>query len=252
MLFLGAHDSWTTAVTQSDDFGAARITTSDTSCTNPPIPPEGVQLRSAGYDGTGTLPADGGPPDISRTREGMLEFIVGGDIAPGSTLESALQRAHHGEAPPCGNAIADFVGDLNAPTNGIYGSATIVNVTQGTFFGYNADALESLTKDVMFLPGNPYPGPALSDALTNEGAKGSARAYVFTNDGHALGLDYRNGIDAVSAVWMADSIYNEYVTSTSLGAQTDWVVTFPTKHFYVDSLYGTVPKPPFESAFDAS
>jgi hypothetical protein len=48
---------------------------------------------------------------------------------------------------------------------------------------------------------------------------------------------------------MADTIYNEYIINTSLGANTDWVITFPTKRFYVDSLYGPVPIPPFPFAF---
>jgi hypothetical protein len=31
---------------------------------------------------------------------------------------------------------------------------------------------------------------------------------------------------------MADAIYNEYFVAAGLGASTDWVVTFPTKHYY--------------------
>ncbi|MDZ4811551.1 MAG: hypothetical protein SGI99_02910 [Pseudomonadota bacterium] len=41
-------------------------------------------------------------------------------------------------------------------------------------------------------------------------------------------------VDAVSAVLMADRIHNEYVTGASVGGVSEWVVTFPTKHFYTD------------------
>ena len=43
-------------------------------------------------------------------------------------------------------------------------------------------------------------------------------------------------IDAVSAVFMHEGIMNEYVTTDLINAATEWVVTFPTKNFYVDPL----------------
>ena len=55
-------------------------------------------------------------------------------------------------------------------------------------------------------------------------------------DGAPITLQYpaRQAIDAVSAVLMADEIHNEFVTSASVGGASEWVVTFPTKHFYTD------------------
>ncbi len=250
-LLLGAHDTWTASLTATGD-DLVRIKTSDTSCTLPPFPPEGTNLRAAGYDGTGDVPADGGPQGFSRTREGFFELIVGGDVIAGSSTELAMKRPAGGGKPAC---LADdhaFVQDLEDPTkSGIYGSAAILDVGSGTYFAYNADALLGIADDVMFLPGDPYPGPQLSDARNDEGVAGTARAYVTTTDGHGLVLDYHSGIDAVSAVFMADSIYNDYLVSQSLGANTDWIVTFPTKQFYADGLYGSVPKQPFDRAFVA-
>jgi len=251
VVFLGAHDAWTAAVSQSSEDEGARINTSDTSCTRSPIPPDGVNFRSADYDGTGIDPADGGPTGISRTREGSIEFIVGGNIKPGSPTDLAIEHPVSGGPPPCGGDFSNFVDDLEDPTGGVFGSAAIIDVGQGTFYAYNADALEGLSDDVMFVSGLPYPGPDLSGASNNEGVHGVARAFITTNDGHQIGVDYARGIDAVSAAFMADSLYNEYIVSDSLGANTDWVVTFPTKHFYVDSLYGAVPAAPFQNAFAA-
>ena len=48
--------------------------------------------------------------------------------------------------------------------------------------------------------------------------------------------------DPVSAVLMHDSVLNEFVLDTVTASGTDWVVTFPTKRFYVDIGTGAAPK----------
>jgi hypothetical protein len=74
---------------------------------------------------------------------------------------------------------------------------------------------------------------------------------MFDRNGRPLALDYALGVDAISAVFMADSVQNEFVFGASLGANTDWVVTFPTKRFYTDPLYGTSARSPFVEQFRA-
>lgn len=244
-LFLGAHDTWTGAVSAHDE--GAVINTSDRSCVLSPMVPDVATFRTAAFDDTGLNPPDGGPQDISRTREGFFEMIVGGDVKPGSATATAISRRPDLNLPTCDVDAHAFVNDLVTPTDGIFGSAIVVDVAQGTFFGYNADALQGIADHVMFKPGNPYPGPELNDASDNEGAAGTARAYVATKDGRGIALDYLDGIDAVSAVFMADAIYNDYIASDSLGAATDWIVTFPTRQFYVDNLYGNAAKKPFDN-----
>ena len=102
----------------------------------------------------------------------------------------------------------------------------------------------------MIYSGSADLNPSLQDATSAEATNGIARAYVFV-DGLLVQADYAFGIDAVSAVYMSDAIYNEYLVGAGLGANTDWVVTFPTKRFYVDNaLYGPgAPFPPFSEAF---
>jgi hypothetical protein len=73
------------------------------------------------------------------------------------------------------------------------------------------------------------------------------------NNGVLVTSNYTQGIDAVSSVFTADHVYNEYVTEPLVGASSEWVVTFPTKRFYVDpGLLGAKadPLPPFEQLFD--
>jgi hypothetical protein len=258
VLYLSPHDVWTASIGQIADDGGALMKTSDTSCTSTPFPANGQPLRSAGYDGTSVIPADGGPTSITRTREGFIEFIVGADITPGSPTDVAITHVQTGlpggGVPPGCASLNDATTqqDEVAPTGGIFGSASIVNVGEGTFFAYNADALQGFTDLPLFNPATAELGPTLAFANSNEAASaGGATAYLSTDTGTPLALDYARGIDAVSAVFMVDSIYNEYVVAASLGANTDWVVTFPTKAYYVDFIYGAVPLAPFGAPFAA-
>ena len=93
-------------------------------------------------------------------------------------------------------------------------------------------------------------GPTLGDANSAASAEGGALADVGGDGSCPRSLDFHSGIDAVSAVLMADTVYGEYITAVSLGASTDWVVTFPTKSFYVDkALRPANPTAPFEHPF---
>jgi hypothetical protein len=247
VLYLAPGDVWTASMSESS-FDGARLKTSDKSCTSPPFPDDGVPLSSAGYDGTSPgYPADAGPQDLSRTREGSIELIVGADIKPGSATAVAIDASQSG-LPSCTGLATMPLADLEAPKGGIYGSASIVDVGEGTFFAYNADALGGFTRRQLFSAASPL-GPTLADANSAESTLGGAVARVAGNAG-PLTLDYAAGIDAVSAALMANLMYDEYFVDAGFGASTDWIVTFPTKNFYVDkALYPTGPTAPFEQAF---
>jgi hypothetical protein len=257
VLFLSAHDVWTASLTSIADDDGAILRTTDTSCTDTAIPSDGVALRSADYDGNGVVPADGGSTSITRTREGFFEFIAVGDIVAGSPTEAAIVHVHDGGpddgAPPACDTIPPNWNqtDLVVPTGTLYGSAALVDVGQGTFYPYNADAISGLTSTRLdpYRDGAYPMGASWRDANSEEAVSGVATAYVTDNRGRPLPLDYAFGEDAVSAVFMANAQLNEYIVAPSLGANTDWVVTFPTKSFYTDAIYGAVPLAPFESAF---
>jgi hypothetical protein len=149
------------------------------------------------------------------------------------------------------NAGGEVYTATAANSGGLFGGAAIVNANNGTMFSYDAKALQgfearpgngvdSNTADgVHFRPGTIYPS-------LNSG--GETDATVFTGGGDSETLSYTYPVDAVSAVFMHDTVMNEYVVQEDLNAGTEWVITFPTRNFYVDDermvlegIYGEAP-----------
>jgi hypothetical protein len=259
-LFLSPNDVWTaniSEVTSGDATSGGQINTSDNSCidTLPSLP---YPFATSGFDGGAPgQAADSGPQTVDRTREGYIEMIQMGDIVPGTDLFAATKHVPdgtpNGGVPPCGTPIGDTAAtsaDLGAPTGGLFGSGAIVNVGQGTFFAYNTDAIDGFRDTPLFTDAGSL-SPTLNDASNVIALPATARAFVFTNGGTLLTADYDLGVDAVSAVLMSDAIFNEYFNPAGDGAATDWVITFPTKRFYVDKiLYPGNPTNPFQEPFD--
>ena len=88
-----------------------------------------------------------------------------------------------------------------------------------------------------------------------DSARDIATAYVPIGNA-MIKADYpasTRGVDAVSAVLMADTLYNEFDVEPSLGAASDWLITLPTKQYYVDpAIVGSTPEsflPPFQQVF---
>jgi hypothetical protein len=92
------------------------------------------------------------------------------------------------------------------------------------------------------------PAPDLDSASAD--ANGRYAALVIA-DGKPLQLEYVRPIDAVSALFMTDMLRGDFVRDPGLGADTDWIVTAPTKRFYVDpTLAGAHASAPFETGFE--
>ena len=248
-LYLSPRDAWTGRVSEVGAADGAALHTADVSCLWPPSPPTGMPFQSDRYTGASTQPADGGPMGIARTREGFIRVFALGDIIPGSALDDVIAHPVDGGAPTCepgviANSAAAL--DVEAPSgNPLYGSASIVNVGEGTYFGVVADALSDFT-DFQLLTGASWIPYYMGMANSAESAAGGAIAHVLDEQGHFASLDYAHPTHAVSAVFMAESLLNEYLVDPGLGAQTDWVVTFPTREMHVDSYFtGGEPIPPF-------
>jgi hypothetical protein len=257
-LFLSPHDVWTASISATgDEMSGGAINTADHSCVDvlPSLP---WPFATSGFDGGAPgQGADDGPQTVDRTREGYVEIISMGDIIPGSDLDAATTHAQNGTpdggVPDCGAPIGNTTAtsaDLDPPTGGLFGSGAIVNVANGTFYAYNADAVDGFSDSVIFTDPSSL-RPSLQDANNVAATNGVARSYIFTNGGNLLTVDYPNGPDAVSAVFQSDFIYNEYYNDPAGGGSTDWIITFPTKRFYVDKvLYPAGRTSPFVVPFD--
>ena len=273
-IFLSPFDSWSATVFALRDAGinsdGAAILTRDTSCTAPLFAEDGTSIGATPYvafrEFAYLVPSDGGPSTIDRTREGSIEIIAMSNL--GAPLSAAVAHGSNG-SPPTGCAqVRNLKGDepalSAAPSGGLMGTLSIVNSADGTYLTSRAEALAGFTGVPIFAAGaNSLDQPNLSSV--NDGAGGvlgsRATARIIDPAGKALTLTYpgpdtrSRRVDAVSAVLMADRIYNEYVMSASSGAASDWVVTMPTKAFYVDPSNigsGTDAIPPFTRVYNGA
>lgn len=267
-VYLAAGDVWTAAVTAAGD--GTRLLVHDESCTVPAIestPEQSVAFGTRAFDGRAPTGKDGGPVGVGRTREGHIEVVEMGVVKANTASAYALSPAgfdygsvggewQGGRPSNCarlrgawdraGYWTADPAVDLDPPTGGLSGSAVIVDVARGVVQGYVADALAEFHE----------PGKGLDhtapDALTPNIASGTSLDGLAYPSGRALTATFARGIDAVSALFMADAFFNEFWTAPALGAQSEWVVTYPTKRFHADPYYvGAAALPPFHAVFGA-
>jgi hypothetical protein len=261
-LYLSAYDAWTANVFALSDANItgdlAGLATSDESCTDPPLNATfggvpGKAYRSFATDQyTGGF-VDTGPAGDARTREGHIEMILMSDVLPDSALFHAITHVN-GVPPGCTTALLENAGGYAAPTldpltgnagtaadGGLFGSASIVDVAGGVFYAYNADALDGFSyRSLYTLPNDPQPTLA---SVNDRNDADSATARVFV-DGASVAATFPGAtpgsrkVDAVSAVFAANNVYNEYVSAPDGSSGTDWVVVLPTKHLYVDAQPG--------------
>lgn len=233
---LRPHAVWAAAITSTSD-GGAKLVMPDPACTSPAVPAEGLAFSSSGYDGSGSLPADDGPHDIGRTREGSIEVIGG----------ARLSEPDSGGVPAVD--CATVFGLLPTDTFGlvrpdpISGTGAIIDVGNGTFYGYAATAIAGFTDTSLYASDWGPLHRSLADANDDDGPSNHpvSRFYA-TNASSSASNDvltsaFDNGVDAITAVLMADSIQNDVVLDPALGARTDWVLTMPTRRFYLDPIY---------------
>lgn len=256
-LYMSRFDVWTAAVTSTDD-GGAQLITNDTSCTVPAIPDNGVAFRTAGLTGIGgTAPA--------RGAEGYVQMFEMGTLVDDNTDDgvnngqgSATAATHVNGVPTnCAQLTAawtfgatvnnywidDATTDLLAPSGGLFGGGSIVNVIDGTLVSYDAVALDNGIESVAhFQPETAQP----TFNILNDTA-------VVFNNGSIIESTYAgtlagDGVNAASALFTQEQIFNEYTTGGIAQAASEWVITFPTKQFYTTGIAIN----PFTDTYDTS
>lgn len=245
-LYLSPYDVWTGGVIQTAE--GASLVTQDNSCTAGALATEGQPFVTYLFDGSYEVPNQPGlvradsVSSAARTRVGHLEVIEMGEIdatlvlgtvnGQNVTARNAIKHGANGVPGNCdlvrsawntgGVWLNDATEGMTPPTGGLYGTATVVNVNAGTEFGVEVTALANFTTNQI----HAQPGdldPSLNNSqLTATFANGAQRTYA-------------EGIDAVSAVLMKESIKNDFAYGAGLNAQTDFVITFPTKALYVNN-----------------
>jgi len=252
-LFLSQYDVWTAGIVQAG-VGAGVFTT-DNSCTTPAVSRSGstpTLFRNGAYVG------DNGGDTLDRTNEGYFEILEMGTILGGSSLEAAVTHSQNLSAPnaskpTCANLpVSDsFPSALTSPSGGLMGTTSLINVNDGTDMSYDAIALDGWSSAVNWSgPGTTTPRlsdtvPPVSVVIDNSSLGGRVVRTNWSLNGTSAGRD------AVSAIMMRSHVYNEYTVETTIKAATDWVVTMPTKRFYVSSGTGAAARP-FQSNFSSS
>lgn len=267
-LYLSPQDVWTGAVVNTA--AGAKLVTADKSCTTPMIPAAGVDFRNQLFSGAVvegfTVPAggasDGSTQSLDRTREGYFEIIEMGVV---TSTKYAAAVTHTAAGVPANCALLQSAAVSMAsgateggipvgvipPAGGLAGRASLVNVANGTDFGYDATALAAFSDVALWTPPD-----NILPSLQNTNPRTSV---VFKNGAAITTTAWPFGEDAVSAVLMHNSLSNEYTVETGLTAATDWVVTMPTKRFYVPvdqpnvivppAVSGFIPAPPFTKTY---
>jgi hypothetical protein len=152
-----------------------------------------------------------------------------------------------------GTGVDAFRAEYCEPLNVLKVAANLIKVDQGVAGGMPVTMLSNFynpnggvedpaapgdddISDVPFLP-----TPNLQNALPPVSSQ--------IADGEPIVEAFTLGEDAVSSLISATAVINEYAVGGSAMAQNAWVVTFPTKHLYVDPFYNKATPNPFANFF---
>jgi hypothetical protein len=236
-VFLSPFDMWTAAVEPTPD-GGAQIETSDRSCTIPQFTPNvPVPFRTGGYEGDAV-----GNNTVDRLTEGYFEVF---EMATYTTSSATYKNSLHSSGVPkdCSSINdSDALSEAQTPQGGLSGGATMINVLTGDAFTEDATALINFT-DGQIYSNTGVDTPNFSSASPTIGVAVDAFGQILT------GIYSTGTLDAEKAVAMSlqkSSVVNEFVLEISTLSGTDWVLTFPGKHAFVDPAGKAASIPPFQ------
>ena len=254
-LFMSPGDVWTASVTKGPN-GVSRLTTTDKSCTVPSV------IGAPGGNDFVTLRLNQrltGEALQSETREGYVEIFNMGDIYPTSN-DLFDTTKHVAGVAECDPDILDNLtfqdSQLTFPTTGLFGGWTIINVPQTTTWTGGDMALEARLcsgpaincpagyGNLVYFPQLDLPASALvtvanatADPLFRKGLITAAQydlpdlSTPYLPAG-AANTPQRNAND-LSAAFAGAAWAGEFLTNPAIQASTDWVVSSPTRRYYI-------------------
>ena len=271
-LYMSPQDHFSFAITVDGD--GAKLVTNDTSCTVPAIDGEqaftdllwieaDAEVGSAeGREQVGYIEViEMGQIDNASAQAAAILHAAAGDTAgtpadcaavvgfwsvavdaAGAAVEGAWYDEANAELVDAGDTDAG-VGTTGFAADGwngggLYGVASVINVAEGTAFGFDAVAIEGLleagstSSQLHYPPGDTRPDfgdDAMADSATVS-IDGTQTTY--TNDSSLTEPHL-----SVSALFMTESVSNDYVIDADINALTDWVVTMPTKGLHLGVNY---------------
>jgi hypothetical protein len=270
-VFLSPGDVWTADIRQASS-GKSRLATADRSCT--------VPANINGEFITERLDPNLSATELANeTREGYVEILNMGDIPSVSgttTLWFATKHATSGTAAgtaPCTRSLLDnlSISDsrLDAPTTGLMANWTIINVPNTTVWAGEVAAIEARSTSGMPIAGANVYWPQQARAVTVSPIGSRTADPLFVGgylepqeyDLPDLSTPYIPGAcaadcaqvqaNALSASMATTVVAGEYLSSPTISASTDWVVSKPTRRYYVAVDYdGETPAEKLVTNFD--
>lgn len=229
-LFLSPYDVWTGWLEKSGD--GVILKTDDKSCTIPTITATNGKFRNESYKSDAANDAG-----LDRLREGYFEMIEMATYTDGSDVATNVKHSSAGVPPGCSKlqlvTYTKVHSEALAPNGGLTGTVQLVQPGSGFNSATDPTVLINFTKTQIYKDPN-LDTPNLGD--------GDDFGVVKMDDGNVIHGSFANSQDAVSAVLMKGDVLNEFMMEPSVDGATEWLVTFPTKHFYVSPNGGAPSK----------
>ena len=245
--YLGPYDVFPIALDADGSNGVLLAT--DESCTVPEL-----GTANGDFSGTQTELADGrllrkqplvpylysddASNSIGRTLRGHAEVIEMGvidesiDVADCGALRALWNNGTWSTSPAT---------NVTGPTGGLSGASYFINPDLAYSVSIDVTAIDGWAKEGVNYHSSPVTGkPTLADGSTTAVVGDTVVDYTGQTNGAVL---------ATSAVLSTDSILNEVQVESGIAAETDWVVTFPTKKYLTN---GTTAGAPFTKVYDGT
>jgi hypothetical protein len=249
-IYIAPFDEWTAGLVPAISTipghigeSTVKLITNDNTCTIPENI-SGHEFRPYAYEGDFIDEFDS---NLSRVTEGQIQVFEMGNVVGEDAISAmhSTQNCNNLERnwmPPNGKWVLDSTSNIEAPNGkgGLFGSVHLINIDAGVDFSYNAEAIQGYSTEIQH--------ETSSTLLPNLNSGNSRKSNITTSSG-VESISWEHPFQAVSSLFMTNSIYAEYIVDNNIGANTEVVLNFPTKEFFTDPSKSPLQTPvaPFTS-----